>query len=541
MSVPSEEITPVPRPGLSDRADPPGERRASSSLVEPDDHRDGLDDDPTGELSALPATSDLGRRSVRAGATMLIAQGLALVVGVGSTVLLAWWLGPEPFGLVAMALTYVALIGVINDFGIPASLINRASLSQSQASTLFWTGFGASLGIALASLMLAPVISHFYGEPKLVAILALMSLIYPAVGVNVVHQGLLRRQMRFAAQQAVELGSTLAGLLAALVLGLGGAGYWALAAQYPVTACCRTVALWSVCRWRPNRPGPWSEVRSSLTFGGELTLFRLINHLGKHLDRVVIGYFSGRTALGLYTLADRWAMFPVLQIYPPLLQVATSGLSRAHEHPDRYRRYFARAYGAVLTVILPCMSYLIVESSTVLGLLLGPRWDGAVPIFRLLLVGAFASGIAQFTKWIYLVESRTRRQLHWGVISAMTTAVAVAAASPFGALTVAGAFGGTTAALAIPAIWYCLRGSTIRPDDVAGAAWRPVVSSVAAGGLLFVCGPSETTSDVIGLLQRAFMTAGLFGLLYGTIWRVLPGGRTATSELIELIAMLRRR
>ena len=486
--------------------------------------------------SGFPPGDDLSGRSAHAGAMLLAAQGVSFALGVGSTMILARLLQPADFGLIAMALTYVAFVGVFNDFGLPMAAVQRARLDPSHASALFWLGAGLSLGVAAATLALAPAIAAFYDEPRLVQILGLMAIVFVAVGLGALPQGLLRRDLRFGVVTSAELAATVAGIGVAVGLGWTGAGYWALAAQYPVTAVVRTVWLWRACGWRPTRPSPWSEVRGMISYGGDVTLYRIVNHLGKHLDRIVIGHHGGAGPLGFYTAADRWAMYPVQQVYPPLLSVAVAGLSRVRDDPERYRRYFTGAYGPLLAAILPGLAFLFVASDAFVLVLLGSRWAETAPLLRILLVGAFASAIGQFTKWIYLVEGRTRTQLAWGTMSSVVMAGSVVLAAPSGTTAVAATFSAMTCLLTVPGIARCLAGSALRPIDVVGAAWRPVVASLMAAGLTLVFG---LIAPAVQPLARLVAGALLFTTLYVGTWVVIPGGRQAAADLIRLAAKVR--
>ena len=487
--------------------------------------------------SGFPPGDDLSGRSAHAGAVLLAGQAVSFALGVGSTMILARLLQPADFGLIAMALTYVAFVGVFNDFGLPMAAVQRVKLDPSHASALFWLGAGLSLGVAGVSLALAPTIAAFYGEPRLVGILSLMAIIFVAVGLGALPLGVLRRDLRFGVVTTAELAATAVGICLAVGLGWAGAGYWALAAQQPVTAVVRTIWYWRASRWRPTRPSPWHEVWGMISYGGDVTLYRIVNHLGKHLDRIVIGHHGGAGPLGFYTAADRWAMYPVQQVYPPLLSVAVAGLSRVRDDPERYRRYFIGAYGPLLAAILPGLAFLFVASDAFVLVLLGPLWAATAPLLRILLVGAFASAIGQFTKWIYLVEGRTRVQLAWGTMSSVVMAISVALAAPAGTTAVALAFSAMTCVMTVPGIYRCLAGSALRPIDVAGAAWRPVVTSLLAAGPTLALGP---IAPAVHPLVELGVGALLFTTLYVGLWVMIPGGRQAAADLVRLALKVRQ-
>ena len=493
---------------------------------------------PTGPDRHLRTDSlgaDLGRQTVLQGTLTLVGQGLTLLVTIVSTMILARLATPADYGIVGMALTFVAFVGVFNDFGVPMATVQRAELSQEQASTLFWIGLGLNVLIALLCLAVAPGLAKFYFEPRLVAIFVPMATVPVLVGLGNFHMALLKRQLRFGALAVNEVAALAAGCLVAIVMAWRGAGYWALVAQYPVTAGVRSLMLWSACGWRPSRPGRLAEVRSMLSFGRDLTLYRIVNHLGKHIDRVLIGRMAGEVALGLYSAADRWATFPILQVYPRLTSVAVSGLSRVRHDEKRYRDYQQRALEPLLAVLLPALALAFAASRDVILVLMGPQWLHAAPLLQILLVGAFATSISQFTKWVYLVEGRTSLQLRWGLVTSTATAIAVMVGAVWGATGVAIAFSASCCVLALPSVAVCLRDSPIRLTDVAHATWRPASASGIAAAAVMIFRPALPESALIGL---AASTVG-FGLVFLASWLAMPGGVGALKNMSRLAEAFR--
>src|SRR5690348_11763546 len=89
---------------------------------------------------------------------------------------LARLLSPREFGLVGMVTAFTGILDLCRDFGLSAATVQRESVTDGQISTLFWVNVG--LGTLLAMLMtsLAPVIAHFYHEPRLVAVTVVLAL-----------------------------------------------------------------------------------------------------------------------------------------------------------------------------------------------------------------------------------------------------------------------------------------------------------------------------------------------------------------------------
>jgi PST family polysaccharide transporter len=102
----------------------------------------------------------------------------------------------------------------------------------------------------------------------------------------------------------------------------------------------------------------------------------------------------------------------------------------------------------------------------------------------------------------------------------------------WGALGVALAVSVSTTALRVPAVVYLLRGSPVSPVELLGALARPAGASIAAGAILQALRTALHVNLGGALLLLA--AAPVFGVLYLTLWLVLPGGRQALGELFSL-------
>ena len=246
-----------------------------------------------------------------------------------------------------------------------------------------------------------------------------------AVGLSTVHMGLLRRQMRFGAITGIEITCGAAGAVAGIASALLGAGFWALVLQQLTTHLLTGAGLWIVSRWRPGTPTARAAdraiaddgVQSMLTYGKYLTCSRAVNYLGKNLDVVLLGKFAGAASAGLYQKAEQWATLTFWQVYSPLSDVLVASFSRLQHDAPRYRAYFCKASMGLYFITAPAMTFAFVEAREIILLLLGPNWVAAVPIFRVMTVGAFAGSAIHVAKWVYLAEGSTKRQLTWSLIS----------------------------------------------------------------------------------------------------------------------------
>lgn len=478
--------------------------------------------------------ADLDRRTARGGTISLIANAIAWVMNVGGTMVLARLLLPSDFGLLAMVTVVTGLVANFTDFGFSTATIQRANLAQPQVSGLFWLNLRITLVITALLAAFAPLLAWFYGEPGLIGITLVLSVGTLAMGLSMLQLGLLRRQMRFGVVVCIDVTAVAVSVIAGIALAWAGAGYWALVAQQVLLQLIQATGLWMCCRWRPLRPSRSAksndpELRALLSFGSYATAGKLVNYIGRQIDAVLVGRLIGAGALGLYSKAYVWAMMPFHQMYFPLMGVAVSSLSRLQDDPGRYRHYIRTALLGIFAASFGGMAMLFIKAEDGLLVLLGGQWVDAIPLFRVLVVGAVAMCIAHVTRWIYLAEGRTQRGLVWSLISSTVMIAGAAIGTIWGALGVA--LGVATAAwvLVYPALAFCLKGSSIRMRDIGSAVWRPIlVSLLASAGLMGF----EWLVPIEWRIVRLVVAGVVFAILYGGLWLALPGGWAAAKGLL---------
>jgi PST family polysaccharide transporter len=496
---------------------------------------------PERHLASATAGPELNRRSVRSGLLQLLTQGAQIALFVGSGMVLARLLTPRDFGLVAMVSAVSTFFLTFRDFGFNLATAQREELNHEQTSALFWTHLRLTSASALIVAAMGPVLARFYGEPKLILIAPALALGIVLLGVGTLPEGVLIRQMRFPAVMAAELVATAVGVTSGIVAAASGAALWSLVLQFVVLGGVRSALVWRWCGWRPMRvrgmsPESRDGYRSLLGFGGRYTAARMLEYAGRNIDRVLVGYASGAGVLGLYDSAARWSNYPLLQLQGPLTRVAVVGLSRLQSDGSSFAAAARRGLTPVLALLVPMLAFMSVAARDVLLLLLGEQWIGAVPLFRVLCIGAIAVCVARSGTWIYLARGETRRQLRWALVQTPAIIVAVAIGTRWGAVGVAVAFATANWLLLYPGLAYCLATSPMRPRDYVAMLGRPLVASAVSVAVLLAS--HEALGGIDHRLTRLVLALGLFTTAYTVVWLATPGGRRTLGDVLRLTSAL---
>ncbi len=482
--------------------------------------------------------------AARAGATQLAAQAVRVVVSVATGMWLARLLTPTDFGVFAMVATLTGLVDTARGFGLGPALVHTADWNAARAvrvSRLCLIGSGV---LAVLVLLAAVPLSHFYNEPRLVAVTLVVSVGVFFAGVPAVWEARLVRLLRFGPIARAETLALLLSVAAALLLALRGFGYWALVAQYVVFLSIRAALLRLGSGWSELLAQRREEIRTSadtasasgslrplIAYGRHYTLAQFITFAGRGVDRIVVGATAGPAVLGLYENAHRWSMFAVGQVLDPLYQVMLATLNRARRHGTALGAAVARVFLPPMSVVLPALTYLALETDVVVRVLLGDQWDAAVPFLRILCGAAAAASVLKLTRVVHLVTGSTSRQLRFAIARSGVMLGAALLGMRWGAMGVAWGILIAAWLLAVVSLWYSTIDTPIVVRDLVRGMARPFVAALLAALMLRMIAPAlDADAGVLAMLVRAAM----FAALYAACWVVLPGGRQALQQLINL-------
>ncbi len=429
-------------------------------------------------------SKDLGRQAVRGGIVSVATQYGNGAFQVIATVVLARLLTPADFGLVAIIIVLTSFAPLLIDFGLGDATTQRKTITQSNVSSLFWlaTGIGVALAVILAAC--SPLIAALYHQPVLQPIALCTSITFVFWGLANQHLALLRRTMQFGRIAKIQLLSTLAGIVAAVILAVAGWGYWALVVRPIVYAFCAAVGAWRACRWRPGLPAISDEVKSMVRFGLHVVGFSVTYTLAKAVDRIALGLFYRPDQVGYYQNATTLYENSISSVFSQVHTVGSAALSRLQSNPDALRQKYEAALSAMAFFVMPVAAILSVTGEDVAVILLGEKWRAAGALLRIIALRGIFQVIEMSQGWLHLSIGRADRWRNWGIVSLVVQIAAVLGGLHFGATGVAVATVIVSILIAIPAIVYAGRPIGIGSALIIRATGPQLIGAIstAAGG-----------------------------------------------------------
>jgi PST family polysaccharide transporter len=463
---------------------------------------------------------DLKERAIRGASVKVFAQATNLVLRVGSLMVLARLLDPKDFGLVGMVTAITGVLSLFRDFGLSSAAVQRVSVTDEQASTLFWINILFGIGLWLVLVAASPIVAVFYREPRLlrVTIVLAFGFLFNAAGIQ--HSAMLQRQMRFTALATVELISAIISLGVGIGMAATGCGYWSLVVMTITQPLVSTTGLWTATLWTPGLPRRGAGIRSMMRFGGTVTLATVIIYIAYNFEKVLLGRFWGAEAIGLYGRAYQLINIPTDSLNSAVGEVAFSALSRVQNEAERLRNYFLKGYSLVLAMTVPITIAAAIFAHDLIRVVLGPKWNDAASIFQLLAPTILIFAMINPLAWLLFSTGLVGRNLKIVCVIAPLAITAYFLGLPHGPKGVALAYSTVMALWIIPHIAWCVHGTPISFRDIMVAIHRPLLSGVVAGAFAvafqFVCGHSLTP-----LLRLVFGGSLLLGVYLGMLFYVM--------------------
>ena len=382
-------------------------------------------------------------------------RGIVLLL----TFVLAAILGPEDFGMVAMATAYIIFIEMFVAQGMGAAIIQRKDLSREHLDSVFWLVVAASIVLSGVSVLLSPWWAAVNGLPELGSVITFLSLSVPIKGLSVVQEALLQRKMDFRNLALLRGAALVIGGAVGVTMALRGFGVWALVGQQLVGSALATAVMWKVSDWRPRLFFSWRRARELFGFSGGMFASQLGVYTAGQSDAILMGIFFGPVAVGLYRLADR-LMEAVLEVGTRSIQtVALPHFCSLQDDASGLRAAVLSCIRLSATITIPAMTLLALASDELM-LLLGEKWAPAAGVLKIVVFMGMAKSVALFCGPVLLAHGRsnTVATLVWTLAILTTGLIAIVGVS-LGAAEVMQQI--TTVALARTGLFVVIYGAAI--------------------------------------------------------------------------------
>ncbi|QNK72572.1 oligosaccharide flippase family protein [Variovorax sp. PAMC28562] len=484
-------------------------------------------------------SSNIASKAVGAGAWTVGTRLIAKLIDLAMLLCLARFLGPAEFGLVATAMAVVFIVEALFELPMAAALIRLPELTPAMLHTAFTLSLLRGIVIALLLLALAWPLAAFNDEPRLTSLLAVLALAPALRGLVSPRMVEYARAFNFRPDSAMELSGKAVAFTVSVAIAVITRSYWAIAAATVCGPLVSTLLSYYIAPLRPRLTlVHWANFSSLI---GWNFLSQLSAALNWQIDRLMLPRLTTDTVFGQYAMGKQMSEIPIQALVAPLARPAMAALASAGG--SQASRYLQLSH-AIALVLIPVMGVPLFWPDVLVRVTLGPawvlaaewvRWLSAVALLGLpaVLMGSLAMTLNR-SRWVAvrtLVELLARLPLVW------------AGAVHFG---IPGAIAGSAIATAtgtLTALFIVRRLIGTGLAQQVFALWRPMVSMLPAGAVLWLARPRLMAAESLTEMAiSAVLVGALYLLVYAlsvlAAWRL--AGRPAGLER-HLVDTLRKR
>ena len=485
----------------------------------------------------------------RGAAWMVLFRLFDRSIGIVSTSVLARLLVPVDFGLVAMAMSVIAIIELATAFSFEIALIQNRNSLREHFDTAWTLNILIAIAGALTTAALAYPAASFYGDARLVPLMFVIGAGWLFSGFENTGTVNFRREMNFSAEFRLMASKRIIAFAVTMIAAIIFRSFWALVIGSVTGRIAGVVLSYILHPFRPRLS--LLRARELFSFSGWLLANNIAAVLLSRLPHFYVGRVFGAQSLGAYTVGSEIAQLPQTELMAPINRAMFPGYSRLVSDIETFRRVCTEATAAILLVVLPVSAAVAVLAAPMVRLLLGDQWQAAVPVIQILSFAGAVSALNSNNVSAYLALGRPH-------LSTMTLAtrlvlfIAVVLTFAEGRSVSTVAYAELVAALgsllvSLPILFSALRLSVF---GYFGSLWRPLLASAlgaaAVNAAVKAVGHDDSLSGAVVQLLVGLPIGGvLYTFLLWGLWTI--SGRPESIEpaigrrILGAIPMLMRR
>lgn len=468
----------------------------------------------------------------RGAAWMVLFRLFDRSIGIVSTVVLARLLLPADFGLVAMAMSVIAIIEMATAFSFDIALIQKKDPAREHFDTAWTLNLALAAGGGLVTAALAYPAAAFYGDDRLAPVMLAIGAAWFASGFENIGIVNFRREMNFAAEFRLLAIKRVVTFVVTMTAAVIFRSYWTLVVGMAAGRLAGVALSYAMQSYRPRLCV--SRARELFSFSGWMLVSNMAMVLLSRTPHFVVGSTLGARTLGAYTVGSEIANLPHTELVAPINRAMFPGYSRLTDDMQAFRKTCVDATAAIFHLVLPMSIGVALMAPQVVRLLLGPQWAEAVPIIQILSFAGAVSALTANNMSAYQALGKPRLCTVTLIARMLLLFAGLALlAGRFGVIGVALAEVAAALGSLMVSVPILARVLKLGPMSYLLILVRPLLAGLLMGGVLYLVLPSTglemSLLDAIGWLLAGTFTGSItYPLFAALLWWL--AGRPASVE-----------
>lgn len=332
-----------------------------------------MEEPENNKVNAKPQ-SDLFARAMRGGWWVFASRIIQQVMAAARLVVLARFLTPDDFGLLALALLTISILNQFSMTGFNVALVQKKSSIEDYLSSA-WT-FGLIRGAALYCILFtaAPYVAVFFKSPDVVLIIRVIGISAILTSFNNIGMIFFQKELDFKRQFIFTNLGTLSDVTVAIVLAVIYRSVWALVAGQLTGMLVRCILSYILHSYRPHLQLKWDKIRDLWEYGKHIMATSVLGFFCLEGDDIFLGKMLGIHTLGLYRYAYKVSNMMATEIANLVERVAFPAFSKLQDDIEKLRSGYVKASQVVMLIVFPISGGLVVLAYELILVVFGVEW-----------------------------------------------------------------------------------------------------------------------------------------------------------------------
>jgi O-antigen/teichoic acid export membrane protein len=331
--------------------------------------------------------------------------------------ILARYLEPSAFGLIAIIMVVIGFSQMFVDFGVSSAIIHKQNVTTEQLSTLYWLNILSSIVVFMVIMGLSPFIASFYHEAVLTQLIILTSTTIVIQSFGKQFFVLFEKELQFNTVAKIDIVAAFSSLALAVTLTINGFGVYSLI--YPLILSMSVKSFLLIFNGlkyhKPKLYFNISEVKEFIIFGMYQMGSGIVNYFNSQFDVIIIGKIFGSETLGLYSMAKQLVMRPAQIINPVVTRVTFPTMSKVQNDTQRLKEIYLKTINLLSSVNFPIYIAMIILAPEIITIFLGTKWLAATTVFQILSIYALFRSIGNPIGSLVLAKGKPHYEMYWNI------------------------------------------------------------------------------------------------------------------------------
>lgn len=308
------------------------------------------------------------------------------LVSILKTVVLARLLDPVQFGVFGVITLTIALFEILMETGVNTVLIQEEEDIDPFINTAWLISIIRGIFISLAIILFAHPVSRFFNSPQALRLLlwsSLVPLIRGFINPSIVK---FQKHLEFKKEFYLRFSILTFESLIAITGVILTHSVISLVLALVLSAGFEVILSFLFCQPRPQFSWERKKAVKIVSMGKWVTLNSIFSYLISQGDDAIVGRLLGMENLGLYQTAYKISNLPFTEVTDVVSRVVFPVYSKISQDKTRIKRAFKKSLLGITFLVVPGTIIIFLFPETVIRIVLGEKWLGAVQALRILAI-----------------------------------------------------------------------------------------------------------------------------------------------------------